>query len=156
VKLTGSGASAWMGVGESRYVDGVGRCYSSIVEDRITQRIKLECESPRGNVGGIRTRLWSPRSGREWKHRLGEARTVSGTPRIVWLSPIERDVTFWDVVPTPLHPTDVWRVPADEALSTRIEVTPQPVSGYSLVRCEFRDLDLRRYRMESVIPANVR
>jgi hypothetical protein len=154
--LTRFRQSVWMSIGESAYIEGAGRCYTTMVEDRFAQRIKLECESPRHSVGGIRARLWSPRSGREWVHGLGQARTNMGSPRIVWLSPLDRDVAFWDVVPDPLHPADTWRVPASEAASTRIEITPQEVLGYSAVPYEFSGLDLRRYRTEPLIRANAR
>jgi hypothetical protein len=139
------GESVWMGVGETRFVPGAGRCTTEVVEDRFTRRIKLVCESPRSKLGGTRARVWSPTSGREWKTGLGDARRYGIGSRLVWLSPLDRDQAYWDIVPDPLHPTDQWRVPASEAASVRIEVTPQEVAGYASIPFELRDIDLNRY-----------
>ncbi len=142
--------SGWIGVGEMRDVDGLGRCTAGIAEERFAEeRLKLECESPRDNPIGTRARLWSPATGREWKHRLGEARSIGNGPRVTWLSPIERDQTFWNIVPEPGGPGSQWQLPRDLAPGARIEITPQRVLGYAAVRYEFRDVDLRRYTVRA-------
>jgi hypothetical protein len=49
------------------------------------------------------------------------------------------------IVPDPLQPTDHFRVPASEAASVRIEVTPQEIVGYASIPFELRDIDLKQY-----------
>jgi hypothetical protein len=134
-----------MGVGERRFVPGAGICTTEITEDRYTRRIKLVCESPRSKLAGTRARLWSPVSGRDWKTGLGDARRWGIGSQHVWLSPLERDQVYWDIVPEPVRPSDRSRVPASEVASARIEIIAQEVTGYASIRFEFRDLDLKRY-----------
>jgi len=137
--------SAWMGIGERRLVPGAGWCSTSITEDRFAQRIKVMCESPEER-GVVRARLWSPDTGRDWKMTLMPRRPAGG-PLSLDLSPLARAQYTWDIAPEPADSRDTWRVPAGLVANARIEVTPDEITGYAALRYEFRDIDLRKYRV---------
>jgi hypothetical protein len=139
--------SAWLGMEEQRFVAGAGHCYTSVVADRYAERIKLECESP-GRQVGARVRLWSPDVRRDWKGGLA-IRAQLNMPGLISLSPLTRIQSTWDLAPEPIDPRDTWRVPASAAPGVKMEVTPVEIVGYAAVRYEFRDVDLRRYRVRS-------
>jgi hypothetical protein len=138
----------WMGTSETRDFGELGRCTSQMTQRTFTeQSLKVECESPRHDPIGTRVRLWSPETGRDWHHFMGEARTFVNGPRMAWLSPLFRDTTYIDVVPQGTEARYELRVPAELVPNARLEITRLEVLGYTSLKQEFRDVDLRPYLM---------
>ncbi len=148
VTLTHSGQPVWMGTAETRDFGELGRCASSIAERAFADAsIKLECESPRHNPTGMRVRLWSPETGREWKHWIGEARPYMTGLRLSWLSPLHRDVVYLQASPDPKGMGSEWLVPERLIPAARFEITRMEPAGYGSIRFEFRDLDLQKFNV---------
>ena len=75
-------------------------------------------------------------------------RSMSGSPSMPWLSPLDHRDAFFQVaepgetLPANGHP---WRIPADQVQAARIIVPPDFPAGSSLVRLEFPFSQLREY-----------
>jgi len=145
------GASSWMGLNDRAYIEGVGRCVTEVVEDYLRHQahLKVECESPEHGLFPTRVRAWSPQTGREWKSALGYSRSGSLGPTVNWLSPLYRDVTFFNVG----GGNPYWNISREEAPTARIEITPLLLVGRTSVEWEFRDIDLNKYMVQVPTPA---
>lgn len=118
-----------------------GRCATRLAEDPLqNSRILVSCESPVRDNFGARVRLSSPAVSRDWKTMLFPVHAPLG-PRVDWLSPLYRDVTFFNVSDR----VDPFAVPRAAAADARIEITPRIPLGVAAVRYEFRSIDLQPY-----------
>jgi hypothetical protein len=144
-----AGASSWMGPNDRANIGGVGRCVTELIEDHLRDQshLKVECESPEHGLFPTRVRAWSPETGREWKSALGYTRSGSIGPTVNWLSPLYRDVTFFNVGGGNLYWTN-WSISIQEARTVRVEITPVLLVGRTSVEWEFRDIDLTKYMVE--------
>lgn len=134
------GTPTSMRVGVEAAIAGLGRCATSVVDDPFRQSLlRVECESPGRDPGGTRVRVSIPNQAGEWKRYLGSARMRGAGPEITWLSPLRRDLTFFQVG------GDQRGISRDALDVAQIEITPQISIGYAAVHYEFRNLDLRRY-----------
>jgi hypothetical protein len=134
-----------MVIGETRDVEGVGRCTTSMATVRLEeQMVKLECESPLRSPYRTRAALVTPGWLVNWTHALGDARSATPGPVLTWLSPLYRDNTYWQLAENPIGPGSRWLVPLRWAPGARIEITPERDAGYASLRYEFRDLNLRQ------------
>jgi hypothetical protein len=154
VDIYRTGTPAWMGVDDQAYIAGVGRCTTAVVEDRFRDqaRLKVECESPEHELRLTRVRVWSPRTRRDWKSGLGSSRMSTNSPTVNWLSPLHRDITYFNVG----GENPYFRIPREEIRTARVEITPELPAGHAAVAWEFRDLDLTKYVVERPIPVRVR
>ena len=145
----------WMGASETRDFAGLGRCTTQTVERRFSESaLKVECESPRHDAAGADIRLWNARTGREWKHSFWMSRSLSGSSRVSWLSPLHRSVVYVDLVPDGSRLVYELRVPRELIPDSRVEITALETVGYESMRFEFRDLDLRKYVVQQPKPAS--
>jgi len=137
------GTPAWMRVNDQAYVEGVGRCMTALIEDHFRDQahLKVECESPEHEPRFSRVRAWSSETGREWKSALGYSRSGSTGPMVNWLSPLHRDLTYFNVG----GGNPYWSISIQEARTARIEITPELLVGRTAVEWEFRDVDLTKY-----------
>jgi hypothetical protein len=148
------GASSWIGLNDRAYIGGVGRCATALVEDHFRDQahLKVECESPEHGLFPTRVRAWSPETGREWKSALGYSRSGSLGPTVNWLSPLYRDVTFFNVG----GGNPYWAISREEAQTAKMELTPELLVGRTAVEWEFREIDLTRFMVQLPNPGRVR
>jgi len=154
VELYRTGTPVWMGVDDHAYVAGVGRCTTALVEDhyRDEAHLKVECESPERELRLTRVRAWSPQTGRDWKSGLGSSRSGTNGPTVNWLSPLHRDLTYFNVG----GQNPYWSISREEAPTVRIEITPELPAGQAAVEWEFRDVDLTKFVSARLTPLRVR
>jgi hypothetical protein len=105
--------------------------------------LKVECESPLNVLGSARVRVWHPETGEQWKGRLGEFGSFSPSPQTTWLSPLSRKQTSFTLT-NDIHrlPGSRWLLPTPFLSTARIEITPEEIIGYSVVRFDFPDVSL--------------
>jgi hypothetical protein len=145
------GETSWMAAGGSTFAPLVGRCSSGVVEDRWSgDMLKVQCESPSAIPIPTRVRLWDPQSGREWKQALGDSAPGVTGPRGTWLSALDRRQTFFHLAESPRGMGSQWVVPTSALAASKIAITPEIVTGYSVLRYNFRDVVLSRYVVQPV------
>ena len=150
VSFVRQGETAWMPVGGRVAAPGVGHCSNGISEDRWSQaRVKVLCESPSNIPTVVRVTLWTPEDGRRFRSRLGAYGNPVTGPQTAWLSPLDRGKTFFNLsdpkyrqYPVPLE------VPMEHLANARIAVTPEFVTGYSVVNFDLPDVPLSKYWIE--------
>jgi hypothetical protein len=150
VRLVRPGETAWMPVGGRVAAPGVGHCTSGISEDRWSEaRIKVLCESPSDIPAAVRVTLWTPEDGRRFTSRLGAFGNPTTGPQTAWLSPLDRGKTFFNLSDPKYrrYPVTV-EVPMEHLANARIAVTPEFVTGYSVVNFDFPDIPLSKYWIE--------
>ena len=86
--------------------------------------------------------LWS-RSALRWSPagRFTSSFGSSGPgPQTTWLSPLNRRQTSFNLTNDARQvPGNRWQVPAPFLSSARIEITPEEITGYSVVHFDFAD-----------------
>jgi hypothetical protein len=140
------GETTWIPAGASAVTPMNGRCSSTVVEDRWSEgNLKFECESPSAIPVPTRVRMWHPETGREWKQALGDSAPYAGGPRWTWLSALERRQTFFRLAVDPKGLGQQWLVPQEALATAKIAVTPEIVTGYSVLKYDFRNMALGNY-----------
>ncbi len=158
VRLTGQtavgvvrqGETAWMPVGGRVAAPGVGYCSSGISEDRWSEaRVKVLCESSSDIPSVVRVTMWTQEDGRRFPSRLGNYGNPATSPQTAWLSPLDRGKTFFNLSDPKyrLH-ASFMEVPMEHLGNARIGVTPEFVTGYSVVNFDLRDIPLSKYWIE--------
>jgi len=114
--------------------------------------LKVLCESPSEKAlfwAGVR--LLQPDTGKEWKQRLGDSATVIPRPRETWLSPLKRRQTFFRLTEEePRSPGSKWLVPRNVLTSARIAITPEHITGYSILKYEIPNLELSNFVIKTL------
>jgi hypothetical protein len=131
----------------ARDIPDVGRCSTRIEGGRLGEELlKILCESP-SEIPSVAVTLRSEASGRVWHSRLNSQFTPTQGPRETWFSPLHREQVYFHIINTPdAQQGSQWLVPREELPSLRIELTPEIITGYSLVHFEFKDVDLASLR----------
>ena len=120
------------------------RCTGTSFEDPWSQSmVKFECESPGEIPPYTMAELAMPSLLPNWKHQLGDTYRMLPYVNETWLSPLNRQETFFDLTyPVrgngllPLTPT------AEDLGRRRVTVTPEDIAGYVLVDFEAKDIRL--------------
>ena len=111
--------------------------------------IKVLCESPYNLPQITRVTLAIPEIGREWHQRLGDNGNPTTGPRWAWLSPLARGKTFFNTSdPRTRLYTFYVEVPLEHVDQSKISITPELLTGYTLVNFDFPDVMLSSYRVE--------
>ena len=154
--LVRPGQKAWMPVGGRVAVPGVGHCSSSLEEDRWSKtRVKVLCESPSGLPSVVRVTVWTREDGPTFPGWLGNYGNAAPGPQMAWLSPLDRGKTFFNLSdPQDRYYAIPTEVPEEHIANARIAVTPEVVTGYSVVRFDLPDVPLSKYWIEPVRPGN--
>jgi hypothetical protein len=153
VTLHRPGQTTWLRVGETVAVPGAGRCSSTVIESPSLYQgslLKVLCESPSELSPATTVRLWQADTGRDWSHHLGDSANYFSGPRQTWLSPLNRLQTFFQLVAeshTDL-PGERWLVPRDALRNSKLAITPDFITGWSVVKFEMRDVNLRDYLLK--------
>jgi hypothetical protein len=154
VSLVRRGETAWMPVGGRVAAPGVGHCSNGISEDRWSVgRIKVLCESPSGIPPVVRVMAWTREDGRGYPSRLGSYGNPTTGPQTAWLSPLDRGKTFFNLSdPKYRLYAMTLEVPMEHLANARIAVTPEFVTGYSVVNFDLPDIPLGKYWMDPARP----
>jgi hypothetical protein len=139
------GDTTWMpAVGVSRTpLDG--HCTSKVVEDPWSRRLlKVECESPSAIPLPTRVRLWDPQTGHDWKAAVGDSAPFSTGPRSTWLAALDRRQTFF-LLAEGSGPRWSGYVPPSVLAEGRIAITPEIVTGYSVLKYRLTSVRLSQY-----------
>jgi hypothetical protein len=133
--------------GHAGDIPDVGRCSAQIVGGRFSEEmLKVLCESP-SEIPSVTVTLKSEATGHVWQSRLNSQYTPTQGPSETWISPLHREQVYFHITNTPnSQPGIRWQVPRGELSSLRIELTPEIITGYSLVHFEFKDVDLASLR----------
>jgi hypothetical protein len=69
------------------------------------------------------------------------------------LSPLERRRAFFHIVEgAPDAPASKWLVPPEALENARLAVTPEPVTGYAILRYELSDFHLSSFMVPPIRP----
>lgn len=147
------GSSTWMELRQRLPVPGIGVCLSEERELPYNRRaLAVLCESPESISLFTEIRLYQPRGGLDWKHRLSDATSFVPWPNLTWLSPVNRAQTYFQISngPTDL-PASRWLVPPQQLPGAKLEFTPVHRISTTVVSYQATGVDLNRY---AVPPAN--
>lgn len=124
-------------------VPDLGRCTALTSEERFSNSaLKVLCESPRELPAATIT-LRHESSGREWKLGLRSSITYSPGPHEIWLSPLHRGQSFFQLINGDASaPGEQWLVPAMLVPEARLEITPEIPTGHALAHFDFGDVTL--------------
>lgn len=142
------GGPTRMAVGARAAVPGVGTCSTTQAEIRFGQdAMKVNCESPYAMPYPTNVTLLDPNAGREWRHTLMDATTAVAYPRITWLSPLNRGETFFQLTTEEQYKRmgSRWYVPQDVLATAKLEIVPEPVTGYAIVEYELPGITLSKF-----------
>ncbi|HUS08324.1 MAG TPA: hypothetical protein VMZ52_18615 [Bryobacteraceae bacterium] len=147
------GETAWMPVGVTQDVPGVGRCSSTLVEPQSSYQqsmLKVLCESPSPVSPQTSVRLWQPETGSEWTHRLGDAAPDVAGPRETWLSPLHRQQTYFQLASGMPNQGagSRWLVPQEAVPTAKLAITPNVVTAWAAVDFDLPDIRLRDYEIK--------
>jgi hypothetical protein len=144
-----SGSATTLPFAERRAVSGVGTCSSLLVAAWREELIRVDCESPSEIPIPTFVRLIDTKTRRDWRALLGDSGTVMPYPRLTWLSPVNRRSTFFHVSTQDLSEREgsKWLVPEQVISTAEIEITPQPLSGCTVVNYELKDVPLNRFQI---------
>jgi hypothetical protein len=154
IEITGDAGITAYHLGETRWMHAIGAvrtpldgaCTGIVVEDRWAEdMLKLECESPAAIPVPTRVRLWDPQSGRDWKQSLGDSAPYSTGPRSTWFSVLDRRQTFFRLTDHADQPGSQWLVPRGVLPSAKIGITPEIVTGYTVVPYRLTGVRLGQY-----------
>lgn len=150
VSLVRQGETAWMPVGGRVAAPGVGHCSNGIVEDRWSEaRVKVLCESPSDIPAVVRVTVWTPEDGRRYPSRLGNYGNPTFGPNTAWLSPLDRGKTFFNLSDPKYRRYPItFEVPMEHLANARIGVTPEFVTGHSVLNFDLPDISLSKYWIE--------
>ena len=150
VSLVRQGETAWMPVGGRVAAPGVGHCSNGIVEDRWSEaRVKVLCESPSEIPAVVGVTVWTPEDGRRYPSRLGNYGNPTFGPNTAWLSPLDRGKTFFNLSDPKYRRYPItMEVPMEHLANARVGVTPEVVTGYSVVNFDLPDIPLSKYWIE--------
>ncbi len=153
VTLSHMGRSATVPIVGTSAVLGRYRCTGFPKEDPWHQAgVKFECESPDEIPPYIWTELAVPGPLPNWKQLLGDSGTFAPYASETWLSPLNRRQTFISNYINSFRGGLLSeRLASPEALAnSKVTVTPEFVTGYSLVNFELKNARLSDYTyMES-------
>lgn len=139
------GSTTTMATNGSMSVPELGRCTAMTVDDRFSEgMLKVLCESP-AELPSAAIVLRHAASGREWRLRLMDAMTYSPGPHGTWLSPLHRGQSFFRLTDADAQgPGSQRLVPASYVAESRVEITPDVVTGHALAKFEFDGVELGR------------
>jgi hypothetical protein len=128
----------------------IGRCFSMMVPNEIYGRemLKVTCESPARLPVFTRVILRHPATGAVWNHRLADAMTVYNRPVTTWLSPLNREQTFFQTTDRQRGEGSQWLVPEDAVRDSEISLVAAVQAGKAVLRFELKDLELREFAFE--------
>jgi hypothetical protein len=145
VILSAMGAShAVPAVGTSLLSAGL-HCTGTPTEDRWSiLRLKFECESPDAIERYTWAKLSIPGNAPPWVQPLGEFDAPTQFVRGTWLSPLNRRQAAISLIP---RAAILMEFPglAEALQHAQVIVTQEPVTGYSLLGFEFKNLRLQDY-----------
>ena len=110
--------------------------------------LKVTCESPARLPVFTRVILSHPATGAGWNHGLADAMTVYNRPVTTWLSPLNREQTFFHTADRPRGEGSQWLVPEDAVRDSEISLVAAVQSGKAVLRFELKDLDLGQFAFE--------
>jgi hypothetical protein len=140
------GETTWMSTESPTYTPLDGRCMSTLLEDQYSEgRLKVECESPSAIPLPTRVRLWHPETGRDWNEKMGSSAPFAAGPRSTWLEALDRRQTFFRLVEVPRQRDSPFYVPRTALATARIAITPEIVTGYSILKFDLKDVTLSQY-----------
>jgi len=154
VSLHRTGQTAWMPVGATQTVAGVGRCSGEVIESPNVYQgsmLKVLCESPYPISPGTQVRLWQPETGADWKQRLGDSAPQRSGPRESWLSPLNRLETFFHLVSGTSNnsPGSRWLVPQEGLATGKLAITPDITTAWATADLELQNITLRDYVLKA-------
>ncbi|MEO8131359.1 MAG: hypothetical protein ABI822_29965 [Bryobacteraceae bacterium] len=154
VSLHRTGQTAWIPVGATQTVAGVGRCSSAVIESpNVYQEsmLKVLCESPYPILSGTGVRLWQPETDGEWKQHLGDSAPYASGPRESFLSPLNRLQTFFHLVSDTRYnlPGNRWLVPREAVANGKLAITPDVITAWATADLELRNISLRDYVLKA-------
>jgi hypothetical protein len=112
------------------------------------EMLKVTCESPARLPVFTRVILHHPATRAVWNHRLADAMTVYNRPVTTWLSPLNREQTFFHTTDRPRGDGSQWIVPEDAVRDSEISLVAAVQAGKAVLRFELKDLDLREFAFE--------
>jgi hypothetical protein len=145
VTLSRMGSPATVPAVGSSAVLGRYRCTGFPREDSWHQaQVKFECESPAGIPPYVWTELAVPGLSPNWKQVLGDSSIFVPYASETWLSPLNRRQTFINL--TSFRGGLLESLASPEVLAnSKVTVTPEFVTGYSLVNFELKNARLSDY-----------
>ena len=140
------GATTWMSTESPAYTPQNGRCSSTVLDDRYSEgMLKVECESPSAMPLPTWVRLWHPETGRDWTEKIGSSAPFAGGPRSTWLEALDRRQMFFRLADTPRKLDSPFYVPRTALATARIAITPEIVTGYSVLKYDIKGVTLSKY-----------
>ncbi len=154
VSFVGRGETTWMPVGANAPVPGLGRCVSEGLDGQGVDgggMLKVLCESLAPVSSLTEVRLWSPGTGRTWRHHLGDSAPVVYGPREAWLSPLHRLQTYFHLAEAARMPQSGsgWLVPPEVLTGARLAITPGSITGSAVMSIDIQHVALRDYVVTS-------
>jgi hypothetical protein len=109
------------------------------------ETLKVDCESPTAIPSPMLVTLLDPKTGRVWNHGVGPFSSSINSPRIAWLSPLNRRDTIFQLGEEYQSRGSQWVVPREALATAQVEVVPEPVTGYAIVEYELSGIVLSKY-----------
>jgi hypothetical protein len=130
-------------------VPALGHCASQIVTSPVDRdQLRVGCETPT-ELPFAGVRLVRSDGRREWKRGLGDSMPYRPYFSSTWLSPVHRRQTsFLITEERSTHSGPNWLLSRDDLGGARIVFTLERLAGCSIVRYQFRDVDLRSYLLK--------
>jgi hypothetical protein len=137
----------WMPVAApERAVPDLGRCSSTLDEDRNDGMLDVFCESPAGIPPLVPVRLVDQANGQVWNQRLGDAMTSMAYPIRTWISPLNRHQTFFHLIDEARNEAGAqWLVPRDVLSRANVGFVPRQAAGCEIFRYQIRDVKLEDF-----------
>jgi hypothetical protein len=128
----------------------IGRCFGMMLPHELYGRemLKVTCESPARLPVFTRVILRHPATGAVWNHGLADAMTVYNRPVTTWLSPLNREQTFFYTADRPRGEGSQWLVPEDAVRDSEISLVAAVQSDKAVLRFELKGLDLGEFAFE--------
>lgn len=143
------GETVTMGTRDVGASSEIGRCTSGPVRGGVVgPMLKVLCESPR-SLPQISVTLRHEPSGEIWSERINSSFTYRPGPNRSWLSPLHRGQSFFHLTDSVERaPGSRWNVPAEYLNSSRIEITPEIMTGHAISYFDFGEVPLTRWLAE--------
>ncbi len=154
MNLISRGETTWMPADGSTAVPGLGRCSAGEQAGQGSYGdglLKVLCESLDPISSLTQVRLWNPRTGQSWRHRLGDSAPTMYGPREAWMSPLHRLQTFFQLsagARTP-QPGNEWLVPPEALAGARVAITPASITASAALSIELQAVALEEFVVTS-------
>jgi hypothetical protein len=139
------GEAARMPAGASVDAPALGKCSSTEVQGNffMLDNLRVNCESPDRIPYPTLVTLSSAKTAGEWNRSLGNSSALILAPGNTWLSPLNRRDTFFGIATEERRDTSL--VPPEALATGKLELQPEPVTGYATIHYEWAGVTLSKF-----------